>query len=173
MTASRKPRRMAREPLPQATQSRNSKDDVLANSANGNGSLPKPARVTKLGLLIDMLRQEGGASLNAIVKPTGWLPHTTRAALTGLRKKGHALERFRSGKETHYRIAVEPAVVSIDGGARSSMELRPQFLIRCSAAALPMRCRRRRRAACRLPPAEPSKWWQETACSLPKTCRSA
>jgi hypothetical protein len=40
---------------------------------------------------------------------TGWLPHTTRAALTGLRKRGLKVERAKEarGKETVtvYRIA--------------------------------------------------------------------
>jgi hypothetical protein len=33
-----------------------------------------------------------------LVAATGWLPHTTRAALTGLRKRGYAIERERSEK---------------------------------------------------------------------------
>ena len=42
-----------------------------------------------------------------MVETTGWLPHTTRAALTGLRKKGHAIEKTRRGDVTCYRIAAE------------------------------------------------------------------
>lgn len=38
----------------------------------------------------------GGASLDELAGATGWLPHTTRAALTGLRKKGHAHTRRAS-----------------------------------------------------------------------------
>jgi hypothetical protein len=38
-----------------------------------------------------------GATLAALVKATGWLPHTTRAALTGLRKKGFGIQRRRAG----------------------------------------------------------------------------
>jgi hypothetical protein len=43
--------------------------------------------------------------LDALVEATGWLPHTTRAALTGLRKRGYAvlLER-QDGKPSLYRI---------------------------------------------------------------------
>ena len=33
------------------------------------------------------------------------LPHTTRAALTGLRKKGHAVDKFKRDDVTCYRIA--------------------------------------------------------------------
>jgi hypothetical protein len=41
-----------------------------------------------------------------MIEATGWLPHTTRAALTGLRKRGYAvlLER-QDGKPSLYRIA--------------------------------------------------------------------
>jgi hypothetical protein len=31
-----------------------------------------------------MLKRSGGATLDEIVKATGWQPHSTRAALTGL-----------------------------------------------------------------------------------------
>ena len=38
---------------------------------------------------------------------TGWLPHTTRAVLTGLRKKGHLIERGKRVDITTWRIAGE------------------------------------------------------------------
>ena len=50
-----------------------------------------------------------------MLKPlAGWLPHTTRAALTGLRKKGHAIERFRGDDETRYRIVTASAEAPVD-----------------------------------------------------------
>jgi hypothetical protein len=58
---------------------------------------PEPApRATKRNLLIDMLKREGGATLDHMVEATGWLPHTTRAAMTGLRKAGMTLDRVVS-----------------------------------------------------------------------------
>jgi Protein of unknown function (DUF3489) len=64
---------------------------------------------SKQALVIEMLSREDGASLDALVKVTGWLPHTTRAALTGLRKKGYALERLRDeSKGSLYRIVEKP-----------------------------------------------------------------
>jgi hypothetical protein len=67
---------------------------------------PEPAqpRTTKSALLIDLLKREGGATLPDLIAATGWLPHTTRAALTGLRKKGHTIERFKRDDVTTYRI---------------------------------------------------------------------
>jgi hypothetical protein len=35
---------------------------------------------------------------------TGWLPHTIRAAITGLRKKGHSIQRIKRDGMTCYRI---------------------------------------------------------------------
>lgn len=71
-----------------------------------------PAPITKIALVLALLRREGGATLGELVQATGWLPHTTRAALTGLRKKGHAIARGRvrpdgvegSSNATCYRI---------------------------------------------------------------------
>jgi hypothetical protein len=53
-----------------------------------------PRAGTKQALIVDMLSKEGGVRIDALIKETGWLPHTTRAALTGLRKRGFAVERI-------------------------------------------------------------------------------
>jgi hypothetical protein len=63
----------------------------------------KPA--SKIGMVADLLRRKGGATLAELVTATGWLPHTTRAALTGLRKKGHGIERGTRDGVTSYSIA--------------------------------------------------------------------
>jgi hypothetical protein len=65
-----------------------------------------PARTTKSALVLDLLEREGGATLAELMTATGWLPHTTRAALTGLRKKGHAITRGKRGEATCYTLAV-------------------------------------------------------------------
>ena len=61
-------------------------------------------RQTKQALLVAMLHGEDGVPLTAIVEATGWLPHTVRAALTGLRKKGYAIVRTKIDSETRYMI---------------------------------------------------------------------
>jgi hypothetical protein len=60
---------------------------------------------SKQALVISLLSRAKGATLHDLVAATGWLPHSMRAALTGLRKKGHALSKDEnaSGK-TVYRI---------------------------------------------------------------------
>jgi hypothetical protein len=69
-------------------------------------SLSAPRAGTKQALVVGMLSKEQGVTLAALVDATGWLPHTMRAALTGLRKKGYAIERIRGERESScaYRI---------------------------------------------------------------------
>jgi hypothetical protein len=80
----------------------------------GEGKIAAPAepdtpRVTKASSVLALLHREEGATLADMVAATGWLPHTTRAALTGLRKKGHTLEKSKRGDQTCYRIAAVAA----------------------------------------------------------------
>jgi hypothetical protein len=75
-----------------------------------------PARPTaprdgsKLALVIELLQLADGATIVDLTQATGWLPHTTRAALTGLRKRGYAVIRERIGTEDSvYRLSGAPA----------------------------------------------------------------
>ena len=65
---------------------------------------PAPKRETKNDKVIALLKRKQGATLDEMVKLTGWLPHTTRAAMTGLKKKGHTIERDKRGEVSCYRI---------------------------------------------------------------------
>jgi len=51
---------------------------------------------------------EASAILRGKVAATGWLAHTTRAALTGLRKRGYAvaIDRSDDKRGSFYRIPV-------------------------------------------------------------------
>jgi hypothetical protein len=53
-----------------------------------------------------LLTRDGGATLAEIVAATDWLPHTTRAALTGPRKRGYqvTLDRSDKGRGSVYAI---------------------------------------------------------------------
>jgi len=79
---------------------------AISPTGNNLGWVPIAPKASKRDLILHMLRQNEGATLDAMVAATGWLPHTTRAALTGLRKKGHVLERSRreADGKTVYRI---------------------------------------------------------------------
>ena len=60
---------------------------------------------TKRGLLINLLSTPKGASIHDLQAATGWLPHTVRAALSGLRKQGYVIDRktYADGN-SRYRI---------------------------------------------------------------------
>jgi hypothetical protein len=52
-----------------------------------DASAPKPQRVTKQQILIDMLSRPEGATIEELVEATGWLSHTCRGAMSGALKK--------------------------------------------------------------------------------------
>ena len=66
-------------------------------------------RTTKSAAVIALLRREEGATLAELVEATAWQPHTTRAMLTGLRKKGHLLTRGKRDDLTCYRLPAASA----------------------------------------------------------------
>ena len=57
--------------------------------------------------------------LAELVAATGWLPHTTRAALTGLRKRGYAIAIDRADKPRGSVYRIEATEMSSDSVARS------------------------------------------------------
>ncbi|BBI21800.1 hypothetical protein EKJ_26470 [Qipengyuania flava] len=61
-------------------------------------------QTTKTEKVVELLKRSKGASLEELTKATGWLPHTTRAAMTGLRKKGHTVERATIDGVSRYWI---------------------------------------------------------------------
>lgn len=86
--ASKRLRKMARHPNPAATAG------------------PSPKAQTKTELVLELLSRSEGGTLDQLVAATGWLPHTARAALTRLKKKGHAITSDKvQGAQRVYRIA--------------------------------------------------------------------
>lgn len=68
--------------------------------------IKQPVKGTRAAQLVAMLKRKQGASLGDIVKATAWKPHTARAALTGIRKRGFTITSDKpEGKERIYRIA--------------------------------------------------------------------
>ena len=83
--------------------------DVTAESPQIHTAEASPApRPTKQALILGLLQRPEGASLADLVAATGWLPHTTRAALTRLRQAGHVLDKTTSEAGAVYRIAPAP-----------------------------------------------------------------
>ena len=75
-----------------------------AESAPIVAAAPAPRAGSKIARVIALLQRKQGATLDEMIEATGWLPHTTRAALTGLKKKGHTIARDKRGETTCYRI---------------------------------------------------------------------
>jgi hypothetical protein len=78
--------------------------DSQDGETNSASAQPHAKRQTTQDLVLTLLRQDGGVDLAGIVAATGWLPHTARAALTGLKKKGHAVQSSKVDKLTRYRL---------------------------------------------------------------------
>ena len=74
-------------------------------------------RTTKKVQLIKLLGTKSGYDVTTLSERLGWQTHTTRAALSGLRKAGYALDRAKSagGGASRYRITSEPEVVEAHG----------------------------------------------------------
>jgi len=66
-----------------------------------------PANPTKTATILKLLQRPKGASIAQLQNATDWQAHSIRAALTGLRKKGHEIERSNQNTRggTVYRIA--------------------------------------------------------------------
>jgi hypothetical protein len=80
---------------------------VRAGNASDQGSRAG----SKQSLVISLLSRARGATLDQLVEATGWLPHTTRAALTGLRNKGRVLAKSKNAAgQSVYRIENKEAL---------------------------------------------------------------
>jgi hypothetical protein len=80
-----------------------------------------PRSGTKLARVLKLLQRDYGATLEELIAATGWLPHTTRAALTGLRKRGCSVAIDRSDKErgSTYRARSSESIDAEQEGFRS------------------------------------------------------
>jgi hypothetical protein len=80
----------------------------IAASSRSERTIPRQG--SKLAEVMALLGRKQGVGIEELMSATGWLPHTTRAALTGLRKRGFAIERSRTEKGASvYRIVLAAA----------------------------------------------------------------
>ena len=114
-----------REDVEQAlpsSQQRHSAPD--ASPAGSNETAPPrpsaPRGGTKLAQVVELLQRDCGATIDELIDATGWLPHTTRAALTGLRKRGYAAAIDRSDKERGSIYRIKPDLTVEDNAAAHS-----------------------------------------------------
>jgi hypothetical protein len=85
------------------------KPNSPAEAAPVSAASADAPRTTKASQVLAMLQRENGTTLNELVAATGWLPQTTRAALTGLRRKGHALTSKKIDGLRRYRLITAAA----------------------------------------------------------------
>ena len=99
---SKRPRKFARQPQvePVGTYATPLKTANLAAASEQ----PEPKPKSKVSLLLDLLARPEGATLAQMMAATAWLPHTTRAALTGLKKKGHTVTSIKADGVRTYRV---------------------------------------------------------------------
>ena len=80
-----------------------------SSAVRGQLSGQAPRSGSKLAKVIELLNRKEGVGVAELTSTTNWLPHTARAALTGLRKRGFQIERFCSeGQDSHYRLTTAP-----------------------------------------------------------------
>ena len=58
----------------------------------------------KLGVLLEAVARPEGATLGDLTAASGWLPHTTRAALTRLRQRGYDVRLADTGARRAYHL---------------------------------------------------------------------
>ena len=82
--------------------------DLAAANASGG---ERPPASTKRAKLIAMLERAEGVSIAEIGQQLGWLPHTVRAAMTGLRKAGREVTRSKdaSNRSVYRLVALKTA----------------------------------------------------------------
>jgi hypothetical protein len=91
------------EPTRSRSQPALGRTDVAAGSVS---SADQPPASTKRAKLIAMLERPEGASVAEIGQRLGWLPHTVRAAITGLRRAGREVTRSKDADDRSvYRFA--------------------------------------------------------------------
>ena len=107
----RHPRRSGTRTERQVVDTASSRD---RSQPDGVPSVARPPREgSKLDRVLAMLSATSGATIAELIAATHWLPHTTRAVLTGLRKRGYELILTRGERDgaSVYRVvgpSIEP-----------------------------------------------------------------
>jgi biotin operon repressor len=94
ITANHDPRRRTRR----------ASDNGKRDAGRAGAVTTAEARPTKQAAILNLLRRAKGASIDDLTSATGWQAHSVRAALTGLRKRGHDIERSVESGASRYRI---------------------------------------------------------------------
>ena len=91
-----------------------------------------PRSGSKLAQVLELLQRDHGATIDELIDATDWLAHTTRAAVTGLRKRGYAVVIDRSERGSFYRIQAD-----LSAGDRASVARQVEERANSAAARKP------------------------------------
>ena len=96
------------------TTARISEKGTSPRPANAVAVSASPIQPSKSATVLKLLGRAKGATIAEIGEPTGWQPHSTRAYLSGLRKKGLMVtrEQRRTGETTY--LIVEAVSAKVD-----------------------------------------------------------
>lgn len=81
---------------------------MTKNAIPITGTAETPTLPTKHQQVVDLLLRENGATLEEMSALANWLTHSTRAFLTGLKKRGFELTSDKVTDVRHYRITKTP-----------------------------------------------------------------
>ena len=114
-----------KDPRVQVTTTGSQVVEATADVSAATASLSAPRGGTKLARILELLQRDCGATLEELIAATDWLPHTTRAALTGLRKRGCAvtIDRHGKGRGSTYRARLGETIET--GGATDQSDAPP------------------------------------------------
>ena len=79
------------------------------SAAKPTAQSSKPEPTTKNQKVIVLLSRESGVTLSEMSDTAGWLPHSTRSFMSGLKKKGHVIESDKVDGIRRYRIVPKGA----------------------------------------------------------------
>ncbi len=99
------PKKAPRKFQPQARLTKGSPSSVSPKARPDAPTTNARPHISKKATIESLVRREQGAAITELMTVTGWQEHSVRAALTGLRKAGHAITRERVNSETRYLIA--------------------------------------------------------------------
>jgi hypothetical protein len=110
------------QPHPRATKA--ASPDVIGEPAKAFA----PRAGSKLARVIYLLQRSEGATIPNLTEATRWLPHTSRAALTGLRKGGYAVarERIEDGASVYRVSATAAGLAQFDESEPNDRERKPK-----------------------------------------------
>lgn len=78
---------------------------AIGQTAPTETTTTPPKRQSKIAIVIELMSQEDGVSLNKLCNETGWAKHTVRGAIAGnIKKRGYKVESFTHIGYRYYRI---------------------------------------------------------------------